>query len=352
MRAWLETMLITLAGGAAFTLLHIPLSWMLGPLSAAMLWTAFTKRQLQWPVTLREGGLAVLGYMMGITFTKETGIQIVMQLPSMLTATLLTIVFSLAMAYIIAWKTDITMASSAIGNIPGGLSQMVVLSEEVNGADRTVVTFMQTIRLLSVIFMVPFLAVHGLADQVDSSASAAKQAAGLADWLAYPYISLAVIVAVPVSCLLAARLRLPIPYMLGPIVTGAVMVVSGMHVPHLPPWLIIVAQWVMGAHMGATTRLSSLANWKKLLPYSIISSVGVVLFSLIVAYVLSLLHPISFLTAFLSTAPGGISEMGVTAAVTHADITMIVAYQMFRMLFILFLVPPVLKWGLRRFFPA
>lgn len=350
MWGFLKTLFVTLAGGVLFTLLHVPLSWMLGPMTAALLWFAFTKRSLIMPVKLRELGLAILGYMMGITFTKETGIEIVLQLPSMLTSTVLTVMFSLAMAYWIARKADITFASSAIGNIPGGLSQMVVLSEEVDGADRTIVTFMQTIRLLSVVFVVPFLAVHGLADHVDSAANAAKQAAGYEEWLAHPFLSVIVIACVSASCLLAVRLRVPVPYLLGPMVTAAIMVVSGMHPPHLPPLIIIAAQWAMGAYMGVSSKLSNLANWKKLLPYTLISSAGVILLSLIIAYVLSILHPITLLSAFLSTSPGGMSEMGVTAAVTHADITMIVAYQFFRTMFILFLVPPVLKWVLRTFF--
>ena len=40
---------------------------------------------------------------------------------------------------------------------------MVVLSEEIAGSDLTVVTFMQTIRLLATVFIVPFIVIHGLA---------------------------------------------------------------------------------------------------------------------------------------------------------------------------------------------
>ncbi|WP_248925262.1 AbrB family transcriptional regulator [Paenibacillus hamazuiensis] len=349
MRRLLETGLVTGAGGLLFTLLHIPLSWMLGPMAAAMLWGELAKRTLRWPIGLRNAGLAVLGYMMGITFTKETGHQIVVQLPTMLTVTVLTVAFSLATAWLTARKAEITMASSVIGSIPGGLSQMVVLSEEVRGAEGTQVAFMQTIRLMAVIFIVPFVAVHGLAASADGAVPASAAANAYTAWLAHPAFSAGVVAAIAASCWVAVKLRFPTPYMLGPLVAAALLVVLGEPAPHVPPLLIIAAQWAIGAYMGVTTRLGSLANWKKLLPYSALSGIGVVLFSLAIAYVLSLLHPITFLTAFLSTAPGGMTEMGVTAAITHADITMIVAYQMFRILFILFLVPPVLKWGLNRF---
>ncbi|TBL79931.1 AbrB family transcriptional regulator [Paenibacillus thalictri] len=344
----LETVLVTCAGGVLFTLLHIPLGWMLGPLAAAMFWIAYMKRPLVWTVKARDAGLVILGYMMGITFTKDTGRQIAMQLPSMITATLLTVAFSLLTAYWVAKKTKITMASSVIGSIPGGLSQMVVLAEEVKGADETQVAFMQTLRVLAVIFIVPFMAVHGLAEQADGIAAAAPQGS-YADWFSQPYSSPLIIAAVLASCWFAVKLRFPTPYMVGPIIAGAVLAVAGAHTPQLPQLPIIIAQWMIGTYMGVTTQLSSLTNWKKLLPYTILSGIGVVLFSLAFAYGLSCLYPVTLLSAFLSTAPGGMTEMGVTAAITHADITMIVAYQMFRILFILFVVPPLLKWGLRRF---
>ncbi|MCZ8520734.1 AbrB family transcriptional regulator [Paenibacillus mucilaginosus] len=58
--------------------------------------------------------------------------------------------------------------------------------------------------------------------------------------------------------------------------------------------------------------------------------------------------PDDYATAFLSTSPGGMTEMGVTASLIGADVTLVVAFQMFRILFILFAVPYLLRWGFRR----
>ncbi|MNW03830.1 putative ammonia monooxygenase [compost metagenome] len=55
----------------------------------------------------------------------------------------------------------------------------------------------------------------------------------------------------------------------------------------------------------------------------------------------------SLTTAFLGTAPGGMAEMGLTGAAVGADLSIIVAYQMFRLLFILFIAPLVVKLLLR-----
>ncbi|MBP1155033.1 MULTISPECIES: AbrB family transcriptional regulator [unclassified Paenibacillus] len=343
-----ETLAVTFVGGLLFTLLDVPLSWMLGPLTAALLWQGLTKRELKWPVGFRNGGLLLLGYSMGLSFTAESARQIAGQLPSMLLATLLTVGFSLGFAWLIARRTGITLQSSVIGSVPGGLSQMVVLSEEIKGADQTVVSFMQTIRLLTVIFVVPFLAVHGLADSAAPGTGvlpqpAAAAASGAPAW-AVPVITALVIA----SALLAMRLRLPTPWFLGPIIVAAALTVTNSGAPHLPTPLVLAAQWSLGIYLGLGIRFSALVGWRRLLPYSLAGGIAVVVLSLTLSYGYSLVLPISMVTAFLSTSPGGMTEMGVTAAAIGGDVSMVVAYQMFRILFILFIVPYLLRLGFRR----
>lgn len=72
-------------------------------------------------------------------------------------------------------------------------------------------------------------------------------------------------------------------------------------------------------------------------------NIAVVAFSLAVGYLLAFLHGLKLMDTFLSTSPGGMAEMGVTAVLVHANVSLITGYQMFRLLFILFVVPPLLK---------
>ncbi|TDF99179.1 AbrB family transcriptional regulator [Paenibacillus piri] len=357
----LETVLVTFIGGLLFTLLHVPLSWMLGPLTAVLLWTAFTKRSLTWPVWLRNGGLLLLGYSMGLSFTLTSARQISSQLPSMLIATLLTVAFSIAVAVITSRQTGVNAASSVIGSIPGGLSQMIVLSEEIEGADAAVVAFMQTIRLLLVVFVIPFVAVHGLASGAGVGIGAGSPAApGSTDtlleavtlWaaamLSRPVIAFMLILGIAAACWISVKLRFPTPYFLGPILAAAAFTVSGLEPPHLPSLFVLAAQWSLGIYMGLGIKLSSLGNWKRLLPYTLFGNIAVLAFSLALSYGFSLVLPMSLLTAFLGMSPGGMTEMGVTASLVGADVSLVVAYQMFRILFILFVIPYALRWGFRR----
>src|SRR3954447_7124809 len=130
---FIEALLCGIAGGLLFSLLKLPLSWMLGPLTAVLVWKLLSKRELYWPASFRNGGQMLLGYSMGLAFTIESARQIVSQLPSMTIITVLMVLFGLAIAYFVSKMTGITIQSAVMGTTPGGLSQMVVLSEEIKG---------------------------------------------------------------------------------------------------------------------------------------------------------------------------------------------------------------------------
>ena len=343
-------------GGLLFQVLHLPLPWMLGPLTVIMfanLRSQKSKLALVWPIGFRNAGLIVLGYMLGISFTREAGWQILTQLPSMFLAAVFIIICGLILGVMIARQTGISLPTSLVGSIPGGLTQMVVLAEEIENIDITTVTFIQTIRLLTVVFTVPFLSLHFLA-----ASPAIMQIAGTAGLAAGPDVAavlgltpeniLAFGAVVLFSTAVSVRLSFPTPYLIGPLLGAAALVLWGWPAPPVPPRLITLAQVAVGAYMGLSMNLVSLQNWRKLLPYSLGFGLGIVFVALGIGYCLTLWHPLNLLTAFLATAPGGMTEMGVTAVAAGADLSVVAAYQLFRVLFILFVVPPLLKRGLPR----
>jgi membrane AbrB-like protein len=339
---FLETLLCGLAGGTLFTLLHLPLSWMLGPLTAVLIWKLSSNRQLYWPVSFRNGGQMLLGYSMGLSFTIDSAKQIVNQLPSMAIMTILMVGFGLAIAYFVSRLTGINIQSAVMGSTPGGLSQMVVLSEDIKGAEPTIVTFMQTIRMLTVIFIVPTLSIHALSNDVTLRSNKTIEMMPQIE-LGNIFQFIAVIAIVLYVTTLAVRIKCPTPWIIGPLITSAILTVIDFGTPQLPPILTITAQICLGIYLGIGFKVNMLRNWKKLLPFSFISGLLIVGFALLLAFGLHLLYPISMTTAFLCIAPGGLPEMGVTANTVHADVSMVAAYQLFRVFFILFIVPIFLR---------
>ena len=335
--------IVAAIAGFVFSILRIPLPWLLGPLTGAIIYNAMSDNRAYWPVSLRNLALIVMGYSMGRTMTIETARQFVGDLPAMLAATLLTLIFGVVVGYITCRKTGVSLASGVLGSMPGGLTQMLLLTEEIDDSDLAVVTLMQTARILAVIFLVPFVATYGLASSVPAGQllPAAVTESGFVK-------ALPAIIMAPVGAWLACRLKVPTPYLLGPIFATAAAVMIGSPAPAVPRGMLNAAQIFFGVFMGIGISLESLKQLGRVFPYAIGGALAMVAMSFTIAFGLTLFIPSTLLTTFLSTAPGGMAEMGITAVILHADITTVVSFQAFRLLSILLAIPPLLKWRFNR----
>lgn len=336
----LLTFAIAACSGILFLVLRIPLPWLLGPFTGIMVFNSLSGGRGYWPVGLREAGLVVIGYSMGRTVTGEAARQILSDLPSMLAVTLLTVLFGAAAGYVTHRKTGISLASGVLGSVPGGLAQMVVLADEVRDADQTVVTFMQMTRILALLFIIPFVATYGIASP---PASAAPLPTPPADLLSGGSAFLPGMAMALAGAWLACRLKLPIPSLLGPIFGTAAAVLCGLPAAPVPRGLYNSAQLCFGVYMGLGFNLGSLRRLGAVTAYAMGGAVALVGFTMLLGFGLTLLTRLSLLTGFLSTAPGGMAEMGILAISLHADTVSVVAYQAFRLFSILLVVPPFLK---------
>jgi membrane AbrB-like protein len=335
--------LLAAASGFIFFLLHLPIPWTLGPMALAILWKAVGKKPLSWPKKVRNVGLVVLGYMLGSPFTPNVADQVVQQLPVMLTMTLLLIILCLGTGYLSGRYTGVGLTNSLMGSIPGGLSQMSAICEEIEGINLSAVTLMQTVRVLTVLSVVPMLALHGIAGGPAAAGSAVSPMT--ADQI--PVLALfALIILILIK--LAKHLRVSSVYVLAPVLGTAGLVLAGVKAPVLPAPVIAIAQICVGIRMGQDVDFGSLSNWKKIAVANFFSVLSVILLLLGIAYAYSHIYPASFVTAFISMAPGGISEMGLTAMAVNADLPTVVAYQLFRLLFILLACVPATRWLIRK----
>lgn len=334
-----KTLCIAVLAGGIFAFLHIPLAWTLGPIAAVSLYSLKMGKRIYWPMQFRNGALIILGYAMGRPFTMEAGYKIAEQLPMMLIATVVTVCAGIFAGYLAHKKTEISLTSCLLGCVPGGLSQMVVLAEEMEDADQTAVTIMQTVRMLAVVFTVPFLTMHVLhdGDPLLAAAAAHPVSAGLQEVGMYIVVAIA-------GALVARYLRLPTAFLLGPILsTGAFVLVTGITAPVVPTAILSAAQVCVGTYIGVSINLAKLKKYHGLLPSLFIGVTGVLVVSLFMGYVVEEVTGISFVTAFLSTAPGGLAEMGITALIVGADISTMTAYQLVRLLFIMLCFPSIVR---------
>lgn len=340
------TIAIAILSGFVFNYIRMPLPWMLGPIAGMIIWSSIFKGNPCWSPKCRNAGLIVVGYLIGRPFTPDTAHQIITQFPEMLLITLLAMLFTFALSYFTHKKTGINMTTCVISSIPGGLSQMVVLAEEIPSVDVAIVTFIHTIRILIVVFSVPFLVVHFVAKNIASNTASALQSASVSEIT--PEIVLPFAIAIIIGTWLAVRFKLPTPYLMGPTLATALLVLSGLPAPVLPKIIIIVAQICIGIYMGTNIKFTRMQNQlNKVAPYALLNAIVLVIFCLGLGWLLTFFIGADLVTGFLSTSPGGVAEMSLTALMVNADLSTIAVYQIFRIFFILLVMPFVLRRWLK-----
>ncbi|WP_445492637.1 AbrB family transcriptional regulator [Niallia sp. 03133] len=332
-------------GGLIFYVCHLPLAWLLGPMIGTIIFCKITKQSPKLPFSFRDAGLVSIGYSIGITFSKDTFMEMFRHLPSMLAMTLAMIAFSLILAYFTTKITHSNYKSTIAGSIPGGLTQMMALCTELKGIDLAVVTIIQVSRIISVVMLVPFLVYSPLLHGKVQNGTVIVQASHSFHWSILLFLLLALI-----GSLVVKKCKFPTPYMIGSMLAIAALVLTGLHVPALPVGIISASQILIGIDLGLRIKLGEIENKAVFSTVAIASSILLVAFSLLLGIILiNMEHNVSIITAFIGLAPGGMAEMAVLGQAVNGELTIITTYQLFRLLFILFCVPPLMKWAFQFF---
>ncbi|GAB7054364.1 MULTISPECIES: AbrB family transcriptional regulator [Paenibacillus] len=340
----LETGLIGAIGAVLFSLLHMPLPWMLGALTSVMVSRLGIRRTLAWPSSFRHIALAILGFMLGSSFYSVNLRQMAAQLPYMAASTVFILSVAFVTGYLLYRKLNLSPMNAVFGCMPGGLNHIIALSGESKQIDLTTVVLMQTIRVLTVTFIVPFIALHTLTGSGGSGNHYSFPGEGSASL--FSFLLFAVVAAA--GFFVGKRIRLPGSSLTGPLLATSIVVLCGATPPRVPDTAVLLTQLSIGIHLGLQMKPDFLKDMRRLGIYTAASNVIVVLCCLGCALLLWWVTPIDLTTAFLSTSPGGIAEMGVTAAVARADLSVVSAYQLFRLFFIFFVVIPAVQWYFTR----
>jgi membrane AbrB-like protein len=333
-------------GGMLFMLFHIPIPWLLGPMIAVLIGTTIMKGRYYWPSPIRNSGMIIIGYTIGLSMTSSALHEMALQLPSMLLMTLLLLLFCSGIAYVVSKLSGNDYRTSLLGSIPGGLSQVITLAEETEGINLMVVTVTQVIRLMIIIIVVPLIVLSPLFGHVSEAVKTA--AAGIpvsasAGWSGL-FPNLYIFAAASIVCaLVGVRIKFPTAYLLGPAI-GTVFIQSfGLEGPPLPSVLIDIAQLMIGTYVGLMLKPDQMSRKMMTIGLAIGSGFLLMVGALGLSILLTKLQPVSNATGLLSLAPGGMDQMGVIAHAIHADLSIVSGYQLFRTFFIFFAVPPLLK---------
>lgn len=327
--------IIALCLGTLLVRLHLPIPYLLGGLVTALGCKTLARRvPLSWPKQWREYALMVAGYGIGSTFTTDTWRNFLAELTGVAESTVVILGASLLLALVTARIAHEHLKSCIMGMLPGGMTLAMLMSEEDEDINPNVVMVMQVIRVLGVVITVPFLTVWLLNAQVTGSSVALPNHGGV-HWLIL--VPLAIL-----GCFLALRLHMPTPKLLGPILATAAFSVYAGGVQPAPFWLMAPAQVSIGLFMGMQLDADRVWNTRKMIPFILFGTAFLIAISIGMAYVLSARYGFSLITAFLAMAPGGIAEMSLAGMSMQENVSIILTYQLVRVLAINLCIPPLL----------
>lgn len=327
------------AGCLGFLLMkmHLPIPYMLGGMIIAILYKTFARKEVvKWPRKYRDLALMVAGYGIGVNFNTNAWNNFLDELMGVTVATAIAIGISVVIAVITAKVAREDLKSCVVGMLPGGITMSLLMAEEDKSVNPNVVVVMQLIRLFGVIISVPFLTIWLLDARVINTSLGSVAHSGY-HWA----------VLIPLTILgrfIAVRLRLPTPVLLGSILATAVFNIFVGSVQPAPGFLMAPAQVSIGLFMGMMLDIKRIAQTKSILPFALGGTALLIAISIGVAYVLSDLYGFTLVTAFLAMAPGGIAEMALAGLSMGEDVSIILAYQLVRVLAINLLVPPAIDW--------
>lgn len=343
----LLTLLLAWAAAELCRWLHMPIPWMLGPLLATALVTMGGLPTGSDP-RLRNVGQWVMGASLGLYFTPV----VVAQLLGLWWALLLAVAWALLLGMLYGhWlfrscsgvlpgvSDDALRPTAYFAGAIGAASEMTLLSEK-EGARTDLVAASHSLRMLIVVLIIPFGALMAKS-WWNLEAVALPPGSGLPVTPA----GLALLVLLTGAGALVMRFwRLPNPWFLGPLMVAVVLAASDAASSPVPSALSNIAQLFIGVSLGVRFSPQFVNTAPRWLARVGLGTLVLLVFCAVFGWLLAhvtVLHPA---TAILGTAPGGMTEMSITAKVLQLGVPVVTALQVTRLVALLVLVRPVYRF--------
>lgn len=223
--------------------------------------------------------------------------------------------------------------SAVLASAPGHLSFVIAIASE-TGSDVARISITQSVRLLSLTLVVPFVA---LALGIDVSGNIAPQG----DLIPFAALATSVVLSVVVGVFFK-HLNVPAPLLLGAMVVSGAGHLTSTATGVLPGWLILPAYLVLGSMIG--TRFSGVTL--RLLKSGLMA--GVAITGVAVALAALAAIPVSWALGMplahvlVAFAPGGLETMIAMGAVLGVVPGFVAACHVARLLVLTFLLPLML----------
>lgn len=327
------TLVVGALGAALAWLLSAPVYMLLGPAIAvsvaglAGLKTAVEPR-------LRDVCFVILGVTVGAGFNADAlGAMLRWPLAFVLLAVLLWLILVVC-CWILVRFFGFDGRSALLASAPGHLSFVIAFAQE-SGLDVARVSIVQSVRLLGLTIVVPFVA---MAMGVNVSGNIAPQGEVMV-----PYALFALLVLAVGLGWVFKRFSVPAPLLLGAMAVSALGHLTEWTPGVLPEWLVLPAYLVLGALIG--TRFSGItpAMFLKGLAAGVVITFAAVVLAAIASVPVALALGMPLAHVLVAFAPGGLETMIALGVVLGVAPGFVAACHIARLLILSVLLPAMMS---------
>ena len=320
----LTTTLVGAGGGLIADVLGVPLGWLIGSMVATAALCCLRARAGV-PVGLRYAGQLAIGLSAGLSFTPALVAHVLTFAPYLVPAVVASIAIGIALSGLLVRFGGLDRTTAFFASMPGGVAEMSNLAER-NGGEVAPVAVAQTLRIFLAVLTIPLLArwlgQHGRAPDLAPAL------------LLAPGAMVAMVAAAMLTSHGLSRLRVPNAWLLGAMAVGAVVALATGIRFHVQGPVLAIAQILIGTSLGARLRRDAIRGQARLVPITIATTGLLLAGNLALGAAMALLTGTGLTTMTLSTAPGGLAEMSLTAVALKADVSLVTAFHLARTLIV------------------
>lgn len=333
---------LTYAGAWLFGLgaywLNVPLAWMIGALvfSATM---RLSELPLEIPHNTRPAGQMLVASSVGLSFTPEAVSAMGSLLLPMLAAAILTIVIGFLVALLLMRMARVDVITATLASVPMGPVESANLANK-HGIAPGPVVFSQTLRIVLLVLLIPPAMVA-----LDGSVTDPHATLRETDWTLPGALMLGAIALAGAG--LFRLVSLSNPFFIGALAATALASALSVPVTAYPYPVLVVAQIFLGVWLGAVFDRELIRRAGGFLGAAFVSALLMIGLSALVGLGFAWLTGQSWQVMVLSTAPGSVTEMALTAKIIQEGLAVVTAFHVLRIFIILPFAPLIVNLAAR-----
>ena len=333
-KKFMLVILISIPSAIVADYFNVPLAWMLGPMIITSI-GALTGLKVKMPKLALSSILVILGLHIGNYIDQNLFNQMINWIWTSVIMLIYIIICILIVSNYLQKYAGYGKKASIFSAAPGALGPLMILAEN-EKTDLSQVATSHLIRLIIIITVIPFVIVNNAVTEtliIDDF-----------DYMSQNHLNLFfLIITSLIFIFIFDKVKVPAALLSGTLFASGLLQITDVASYKLPDASINFCLLILGASVGcrfAEKTVKEIANNSL---HSLVATAILILLGLVAAYIATFFVDTNILTLILSFSPGGIYEVAVIAIAFDLEPDFVAFHHIIRLLFILFMVPIILK---------